>query len=97
MKRERGKFKRNRKLGKRRKHKKKGETQGKIRKSNLVRYLALKNLLNFLFVLQGESVTTAVLYSRDTGSNPVGFLITPREKRTAHKHALQVNQGENRP
>jgi hypothetical protein len=46
MKRERGKFKRNRKLGKSRKHKKKGETQGKRRKTNLVRYIAFKNLLN---------------------------------------------------
>ena len=46
MKRERGKFKINRKLGKSEKHKKKGETQGKIRKTNLVRYLAFKNFLN---------------------------------------------------
>ena len=46
MKKERGKFKRIRKLGKRGKDKKKGETQGKNRKSNLVRYLAFKNFLN---------------------------------------------------
>jgi hypothetical protein len=46
MKRERGKFKGIRKLGKSGKHKKKGETQGKSRKSNLVRYLAFKNFLN---------------------------------------------------
>jgi hypothetical protein len=46
MKRERGKSKIIRKLGKSRKPKKKGETQGKRRESNLVRYLALKNLLN---------------------------------------------------
>jgi hypothetical protein len=46
MKRERGKIKRFRKLGKSRKHKNKGETQGKIRKTNLVRYLAFKNFLN---------------------------------------------------
>ena len=46
MKRERGKFKRIRKLGKTRKHKKKGETQGKSRKTNLVMYLAFKNFIN---------------------------------------------------
>jgi hypothetical protein len=46
MKRERGKSKIIRKLGKRKKHKNKGETQEKIRESNLVRYPALKNLLN---------------------------------------------------
>jgi hypothetical protein len=46
MKREGEKFKRTRKLGKSGKHKKKGETQGKIRKSNLVRYLAFKNFPN---------------------------------------------------
>ena len=46
MKRERGKFKRIRKLGKSGKHKKKGETQGKNKKINLVRYLTFKNFLN---------------------------------------------------
>jgi hypothetical protein len=46
MKRERGKFKRIRKLGKRGKHKKKGETKGKRRKSNLVRYLAFQKFVN---------------------------------------------------
>jgi hypothetical protein len=46
MKRERGKCKRIRKLGKSGKHKKKGETQGKSRNSNLVRYLAFKKFLN---------------------------------------------------
>jgi hypothetical protein len=46
MKRERGKFKRIKKLGKSGKHKKKRETQGKIRKSIFVRYLAFKNFIN---------------------------------------------------
>jgi hypothetical protein len=46
MKRERGKFKRIMKLGKCGKYKKKGETQGKRRKTKLVRYLAFKNFLN---------------------------------------------------
>ena len=46
MKREREKSKRIRKLGKSGKLKKKGETEGKSRKSNLVRYLAFKNFLN---------------------------------------------------
>ena len=46
MKRERGKFKRIRKLGKEGNLKSKEKHKGKRRKSNLVRYLAFRNFLN---------------------------------------------------
>lgn len=50
----------------------------------------------FIFAFRNNDLNNKK-YSRDTGSNPAGCLITPREKGTARKHALRVNRGENRP